>query len=50
MTSVESEVASLHLYFERKNKVKSTLEALFSLLLVARWAQAHTEVLHGRGP
>lgn len=36
MTSVESEVASFHLFLERKNKIKLSLEALFILFLVAQ--------------
>lgn len=50
MTSVESEVASFHLFLERKNKIKSSLEALFTLFLVAQSALAPAQLLCGLGP
>lgn len=50
MTSVESEVASFHLFLERKNKIKLSLEALFSLFVGAQAGLAHAKLLYGLGP
>lgn len=50
MTSVESEVASFHLFLEKKNKIKLSLEALFILFLVAQSGLAHAKLLYGLGP
>lgn len=50
MTSVESEVASFHLFLERKNKIKLSLEALFILFLVAQSSLVHAKLRYGLGP